>query len=137
MMINILKKHADNLKTILELEGEEGQFEYLIDIGKKYGSLESQDKIDKNKMSGCLAQVWIKFYTKDGKNFFDGDSDALIVKGLVKIIAEALSGLTNEEIKDLKHDVVNKLGLGPSLSARRQVGMMSMIDHIKIITGTK
>ena len=136
-MINILKKHADNLKTVLELEGEEGQFEYLIDIGKKYGSLESQDKIDKNKMSGCLAQVWIKFYTKDGKNFFDGDSDALIVKGLVKIIAEALSGLTNEEIKDLKHDVVNKLGLGPSLSARRQVGMMSMIDHIKIITGTK
>ena len=136
-MINILKKHADNLKTILELEGEEGQFEYLIDIGKKYGSLELEDKIDKNKMSGCLAQVWIKFYTKDGKNFFDGDSDALIVKGLVKIIAEALSGLTNEEIKDLKHDVVNKLGLGPSLSARRQVGMMSMIDHIKIITGTK
>ena len=136
-MINILKKHADNLKTVLELEGEEGQFEYLIDIGKKYGSLESQDKIDKNKMSGCLAQVWIKFYNKDGKNFFDGDSDAFIVKGLVKIIAEALSGLTNEEIKDLKHDIVNKLGLGPSLSARRQVGMMSMIDHIKIITGTK
>ena len=88
-------------------------------------------------MSGCLAQVWIKFDTKNGKNYFDGDSDALIVKGLVKIITEALSGLTNDEIKDLKHDVVNKLGLGPSLSARRQVGMMSMVDHIKIITGAK
>ena len=136
-MIEILTKHADNLKTILELEGEEGQFEYLIDIGKKEGSLEPQEKIDKNKMSGCLAQVWIKFDTKNGKNYFDGDSDALIVKGLVKIIAEALSGLTNDEIKDLKHDVVNKLGLGPSLSARRQVGMMSMVDHIKIITGAK
>ena len=136
-MINIFKKHADNLKTIHELEGEEGQFEYLIDIGKKNGSLDPQEKIDKNKMSGCLAQVWIKFETKNGKNYFDGDSDALIVKGLVKIIAEALSGLTNDEIKDLKHDVVNKLGLGPSLSARRQVGMMSMVDHIKIITGAK
>ena len=136
-MIDVLTKHADNLKTILELEGEEGQFEYLIDIGKKNGSLEPQDKIDKNKMSGCLAQVWIKFDTKNGKNYFDGDSDALIVKGLVKIIAEALSGLTNDEIKELKHDIVNKLGLGPSLSARRQVGMMSMVDHIKIITGAK
>ena len=136
-MIDTLTKHADNLKTILELEGEEGQFEYLIDIGKKEGSLEPQEKIDKNKMSGCLAQVWIKFDTKNGKNYFDGDSDALIVKGLVKIIAEALSGLTNDEIKELKHDVVNKLGLGPSLSARRQVGMMSMVDHIKIITGAK
>ena len=136
-MIDTLTKHADNLKTILELEGEEGQFEYLIDIGKKQGSLEPQEKIDKNKMSGCLAQVWIKFDTKNGKNYFDGDSDALIVKGLVKIIAEALSGLTNDEIKELKHDIVNKLGLGPSLSARRQVGMMSMVDHIKIITGAK
>ena len=136
-MMDTLTKHADNLKTILELEGEEGQFEYLIDIGKKEGSLEPQEKIDKNKMSGCLAQVWIKFDTKNGKNYFDGDSDALIVKGLVKIIAEALSGLTNDEIKELKHDIVNKLGLGPSLSARRQVGMMSMVDHIKIITGAK
>ena len=136
-MIETLTKYADNLKTVLELEGEEGQFEYLIDIGKKSGSLELQEKIDKNKMSGCLAQVWIKFYTKDGKNYFDGDSDALIVKGLVKIITEALSGLTNDEIKELKHDIVNKLGLGPSLSARRQVGMMSMVDHIKIITGAK
>ena len=136
-MLDTLTKHADNLKTILELEGEEGQFEYLIDIGKKEGSLEPQEKIDKNKMSGCLAQVWIKFDTKNGKNYFDGDSDALIVKGLVKIIAEALSGLTNDEIKELKHDIVNKLGLGPSLSARRQVGMMSMVDHIKIITGAK
>ena len=136
-MIDALTKHADNLKTILELEGEEGQFEYLIDIGKKEGSLEPQEKIDKNKMSGCLAQVWIKFDTKNGKNYFDGDSDALIVKGLVKIITEALSGLTNDEIKELKHDIVNKLGLGPSLSARRQVGMMSMVDHIKIITGAK
>ena len=136
-MIDTLTKHADNLKTILELEGEEGQFEYLIDIGKKKGSLEPQEKIDKNKMSGCLAQVWIKFDTKNGKNYFDGDSDALIVKGLVKIITEALSGLTNDEIKELKHDIVNKLGLGPRLSARRQVGMMSMVDHIKIITGAK
>ena len=136
-MIDTLTKHADNLKTILELEGEEGQFEYLIDIGKKKGSLETEEKIDKNKMSGCLAQVWIKFDNKNGKNYFDGDSDALIVKGLVKIITEALSGLTNAEIKELKHDIVNKLGLGPSLSARRQVGMMSMVDHIKIITGAK
>ena len=136
-MIDTLTKHADNLKTILELEGEEGQFEYLIDIGKKKGSLETEEKIDKNKMSGCLAQVWIKFDNKNGKNYFDGDSDALIVKGLVKIITEALSGLTNDEIKELKHDIVNKLGLGPSLSARRQVGMMSMVDHIKIITGAK
>ena len=136
-MLNTLQKHADNLKTILDIEGEEGQFEYLIDIGKKMGDLANTDKVEANKMSGCLAQVWIKYTKKGEKNYFDGDSDALIVKGLVKIITEALSGLTNNEIKEVKHNIVNNLGLGPSLSARRQVGMMAMIDYIKIITGVK
>ena len=136
-MIDKIKEHAKNLNEILEMEGEEGQFEYLIDIGKKMGDLANIDKVEANKMSGCLAQVWIKYTKKGEKNYFDGDSDALIVKGLVKIITEALSGLTNNEIKEIKHNIVNNLGLGPSLSARRQVGMMAMIDYIKIITGVK
>lgn len=136
-MLNILNHHADNLKTALELEGEEGQFEYLIEVGKSGKKFENLDKSENNKMSGCLAQVWIKFHKKDDKNIFEGDSDAFIVRGLVKILTEALTGLTDQEIKDLKHDIVNKLGLGPSLSARRQVGMMAMIDHAKKLIGAK
>tara|TARA_B100000029_G_C17190268_1_gene820344 strand:+ start:56 stop:466 length:411 start_codon:yes stop_codon:yes gene_type:complete len=136
-MLAILKTHAENLNSILEVEGEEGQFEYLIEVGKKGISLDEKYKNDINKMSGCLAQVWIRHEKKQDKNYFVGDSDALIVKGLVQIITEALSGLTDNEIKDLKHNIVNRLGLGPSLSARRQVGMMAMVDHIKIITGVK
>ena len=136
-MLDTLKNHADNLNSLLELEGEEGQFEYLIEVGKKAPPLPEQDRVEKNKMSGCLAQVWIKYYKKGDKNYFLGDSDALIVKGLVIIISEALSGLTNDQIKELKHDMVDELGLGPSLSARRQVGMMAMVDHIKIVTGVK
>ena len=136
-MLDTLKNHAENLNSLLQLEGEEGQFEYLIEVGKKAPPLTEQDRVDKNKMSGCLAQVWIKQYKKGDRNYFLGDSDALIVKGLVIIISEALSGLTDDQIKELKHDMVDELGLGPSLSARRQVGMMAMVDHIKIITGVK
>ena len=136
-MLDTLKNHAENLNSLLELEGEEGQFEYLIEVGKKAPALIEQDRVDRNKMSGCLAQVWIKYNKKGDKNYFLGDSDALIVKGLVIIITEALSGLTNDQIKELKHDMVDELGLGPSLSARRQVGMMAMVDHIKIVTGVK
>ena len=136
-MLEEIKYHADNLSEILEIEGEEGQFEYLIDYGKRSSCFLETDKNDKNKMSGCLAQVWLKTYKKDNKNYFEGDSDALIVKGLVKIVTEAFSGLSTEEIRSVRHDIVNQLGLGPSLSARRQVGMMAMIDHIKIISKAK
>ena len=92
-MLNTLKNHAENLNSLLQLEGEEGQFEYLIEVGKKAPPLMEHDRIDKNKMSGCLAQVWIKHNKKGDRNYFLGDSDALIVKGLVIIISEALSGL--------------------------------------------
>ena len=68
-MLNTLQKHADNLNTILDIEGEEGQFEYLIDIGKKMGDLANIDKVEANKMSGCLAQVWIKYTKKGEKNY--------------------------------------------------------------------
>ena len=136
-MLNEIKYHADNLNQILEIEGEEGQFEYLIDYGKKSSCFAEIDKNEKNLMSGCLAKVWLKTYKKNEKNYFEGDSDALIVKGLVKIIAEVFSGLSTEEIKSVRHDIVNQLGLGPSLSARRQVGMMAMIDHIKLISKAK
>ena len=136
-MLDEINYHAENLSKILEIEGEEGQFEYLIDHGKNSSNFQESDKNDENKMSGCLAQVWLKSHRKDNKNYFEGDSDALIVKGLVKIIAEAFSGLTTDEIKNIRHDIVNQLGLGPSLSARRQVGMMAMIDHIKIISKAK
>lgn len=136
-MLSKIKYHADNLNQVLEIEGEEGQFEYLIDYGKKSSCFAEIDKNEKNLMSGCLAKVWLTIYKKNEKNYFEGDSDALIVKGLVKIIAEAFSGLSTEEIKNVRHDIVNQLGLGPSLSARRQVGMMAMIDHIKVISKAK
>ena len=63
-MLSEIKYHADNLNQILEIEGEEGQFEYLIDYGKKSSCFKETDKNDENKMSGCLAKVWLKTHIK-------------------------------------------------------------------------
>ena len=57
-MIDTLTKHADNMKTILELEGEEGQFEYLIDIGKKKGSLNLKIILIMTKHGGFQLQLF-------------------------------------------------------------------------------
>ena len=66
-MLNEIKNHADNLNQILEIEGEEGQFEYLIDYGKKASCFLESDRNEKNLMSGCLAKVWLKSYRKNEK----------------------------------------------------------------------
>ena len=133
-MINELKKYAENLSEVYSLEQEMGQYQYLIDIGNKAPSFSKDEQNEINKMFGCLAQVWIISKIDKDRFYFRGDSDAAIVKGLVQIITEALSGHTKEEISDIKHNIVDQLGLGPGLTVRRQVGMMAMIDHIKKIT---
>ena len=136
-MIDVLEKYGNELASSFDLEGEAGQFQYLIEHGKQSFSFKDIDKTDANKMYGCLAQVWITWDVKDEKFFFKGDSDALIVKGLVSIITEAFSGYTQSDLNDIDHSIVSKLGLGPGLTVRRQVGMMAMIDHIKKVSGSK
>jgi len=136
-MIEILKNYANDLTTLLDLSGEMGQFEYLIDIGQKTPTFSEQQRCKENKMFGCLAQVWITQKEEKDVFYYQGDSDAAIVKGLVTIIAEAMSGHTREEIAAIKHRVVEDLGLGNGLTARRQVGMMAMIDYIKKKSGAK
>jgi cysteine desulfuration protein SufE len=136
-MIDALTRYADDLTTLLDMGGEIAQFEYLIDIGQNAPIFTEQQRIKENKMSGCLAQVWI-IQREDGDVFYyQGDSDAAIVKGLSIIITEIMSGHTMEEIASIKHHVVNDLGLGSGLTARRQVGMMAMIDYIKRKSGSK
>ncbi len=136
-MIDVLDKYATDLVSCFDLEGETGQFQYLIDHGKRSPSFNDLEKVDNNKMYGCLAQVWIKCEIINDKFYFKGDSDALIVKGLVSIIVEAFSGYNALDIRDIDHNIVSKLGLGPGLTVRRQVGMMAMVDHIKKISGSK
>ena len=136
-MIEELKKYALNLSEVYSLEQEMGQYQYLIDIGNKAPSFTKEEQNEINKMFGCQAQVWIISKFENDRFYFRGDSDAAIVKGLVQIIAEAMSGHTKEEIQNIKHNIVDQLGLGPGLTVRRQVGMMAMIDHIKKISISK
>tara|TARA_Y100000590_G_scaffold356993_1_gene411539 strand:+ start:2434 stop:2844 length:411 start_codon:yes stop_codon:yes gene_type:complete len=136
-MLNSIEKYQEELKAAYDFDQEPGQFQYLIELGKKKDGLGDSEKNDTNKMFGCLAQVWIVCAEKEGKFHFLGDSDAHIVKGLVSIIADIMSGLTVNEIAKIRHNIVDRLGLGPGLTARRQVGMMAMIDHIKNISGAK
>ena len=136
-MIEELKKYALNLSEVYSLEQEMGQYQYLIDIGNKVPSFTKEEQNEINKMFGCQAQVWIISKFENDRFYFRGDSDAAIVKGLVQIITEAMSGHTKEEIQNIKHNIVDQLGLGPGLTVRRQVGMMAMIDHIKKISVSK
>src|SRR6187431_2637300 len=76
----------------------EGKYEYIIDMGKKLSPLEEQYRKDENKIKGCQSTVWMHSELKDGRVYYQADSDAIIVKGLVSMLVRVFSGQPAREI---------------------------------------
>ena len=116
----------------LDMLDEESRFEYIIDIGKAEEDVPfpAEAMTDDNLMHGCMSKVWILHTEDDGAHFFQGHSDAIIVKGLVSMMTRSFSGLTEAELAELDLDHVRRLNLG-SLTMQRQVGMMAMLKHMQ------
>ncbi len=127
-----LDRYAEFVESLNMIDDEELRFEYIIDIGKRHMKQPFPDEwiSDDNLMHGCMSRVWIVDTPRDGRHWFQGRSDAIIVNGLVAMMTESFSGLTGEELQALDIDHVRKLNLG-ALTTQRQVGMMAMLKHLQ------
>ena len=116
----------------LDLLDEESRFEYIIDIGKRADKVPFPvDCMDNDHMMhGCMSKVWIIHENERDCHHFRGQSDAIIVKGLVRMMTTSFSGLTSSELGLLTLDHVRGLNLG-ALTMQRQVGMMAMLKHMQ------
>lgn len=136
----------DAAKHIKEIEQEliddfalfetwEEKYEYLIDLGKKIAPLDEAYKKDEYKIKGCQSSVWIHSFEKDGLIFFEGDSDAIIVKGLVSMMIMVFSGQKPDTIVNADLEFLNTIGLSSHLAQTRSNGLRSMIKQMKLEAG--
>lgn len=110
----------------------EDRYAYIIDLGNKLEGLEDSFKIQAWKVPGCQSQVWLVPEYKEGKVHFRGDSDAIIVRGLIAIVLMIYNDKSPSEIKNVAiEDIFAKLGLQDNLSPSRRNGLMSMVNKIK------
>src|SRR4029079_17837495 len=114
----------------------EDRYRYVIELGRALAPLAASDRTPRNKVQGCASQVWIAAHEerngKEPRLVFTGDSDALIVKGLVAIIFRLFSGRSPAEI--LATDagaLLDELGLREHLTPQRSNGVASMVARIK------
>lgn len=110
----------------------EEKYEYLIDLGKKLAPLDTSYKTEEYKIKGCQSSVWIHSTYKDGCVYFEGDSDAIIVKGLVSLMIMVLSGQKTKDIVDAPLEFINAIGLSSHLAQTRSNGLRSMIKQMKL-----
>ena len=109
----------------------EEKYEYIIDLGKKIPALDDKYKLPENIIKGCQSTVWLVADYYEGKIFFKADSDAVIVKGLVSMLIEVLSGHTPDEILNAKLDFIREIGMMNHLAQTRSNGLLSMVKQMK------
>ncbi|NEP57860.1 MAG: SufE family protein [Symploca sp. SIO2G7] len=107
------------------------RYAQLLYYAKKLQEMPEADKIPENKVPGCVSQVFITANLKDGKVWYQGDSDAQLVKGLVALLIEGLNGLTPEEIVGITPDFIQETGLNVSLTPSRANGFYNIFQTMK------
>lgn len=108
------------------------KYSYLIELGNDLKDLDAKQKNDQHLIKGCQSRVWLVPEFKDGKIYFEGESDAVIVKGLVALLLRVVSGRTPEEIMESDLHFVDDIGLKQHLSPTRSNGLVAMIKQIKL-----
>ncbi len=106
------------------------KYEYIIELGKSLSGLEERYKTEIYRVQGCQSKVWLHAYEKDNIIYFEADSDALIVKGLVQILIRIYAKRSAEEILNTDTAELKALGLGEIISSGRQNGIASMLKKI-------
>ena len=107
------------------------KYQMLIDLGSELDALDEQYKTESNLIDGCQSRVWIQCDVKEGRLFFTADSDALIVKGIIALLIQVLSGHTAKEILDADLYFIDRIGLREHLSPTRSNGLLAMVKRIK------
>ncbi len=118
------------------LDDWEERYKYVIELGRALAPLEDEARKPANKVQGCASQVWLvsEADTSGASPVlkFRGDSDAVIVKGLIAILHILLSGRPPRDILDTDvQAALAKLGLHEALTPQRSNGLAAMITRLK------
>ena len=109
------------------------RYAYIIDLGNSLPPIDEKLKTPQRLIEGCQSRVWLDAHlTDDGKVDFTADSDAIIVKGIISMLIDVLSGHTPDEILNSDLYFIDKIGLSEHLSPTRSNGLLAMIKQIRL-----
>jgi cysteine desulfuration protein SufE len=133
--MNDYKKIEEIEKEIAEefslFDSWDDKYEYIIDLGKKLPPLDEKHKVDENRVRGCQSTVWLVAEYRDGRVFYEAESDAVIVKGLISMLIRVLSGQTPDDIIQAKLNFIREIGMTTHLAQTRSNGLLAMVKQMK------
>ncbi len=122
----------DLVDTFEFLDDWEDRYRHVIDMGKAMDPLEDALRVPATKVDGCASQVWLVPKIEDGIFTFRGESDAMIVRGLIAVLLALYNNQPVAEIGKIDAAAeLGRLGLNDHLSAQRSNGLRAMVERIR------
>jgi cysteine desulfuration protein SufE len=108
------------------------KYQMLIELGNNLEPLDEKYKVPQNLIEGCQSRVWLQADYENGLIHFTGESDAVIVKGLVSLLIQVLSDHTPDEILNADLYFIDQIGLSQHLSPTRSNGLLAMVKQMRV-----
>ncbi len=125
----------DIAETFDFLEDWEDRYRHVIELGRAMPPLDAAFKVPATKVDGCASQVWIRPQIADGRFDFQGESDAMIVRGLIAVLHALYAGLPVADVAKVDAPAeLARLGLHDHLSAQRSNGVRAMVERIRQVS---
>ncbi|MBP9181852.1 MAG: SufE family protein [Fuscovulum sp.] len=126
----------DIAETFDFLDDWEDRYRHVIELGRAMPALDDSFKVPAYKVDGCASQVWLRPVIEGDRFDFQGDSDAMIVRGLIAILHALYSGLPLAEVAGVDAAAeLGRLGLNEHLSSQRSNGLRAMVERIRKVAG--
>lgn len=125
---------ADIIDTLSFFDSWDDRYRYIIDLGKELPPMADAEHTDANLIRGCQSKVWLSSESREGRLYFNVDSDAFIVKGLLAIVMAAYNAKTPAEIRSFDiQGFFESIDLMRHLSPTRGSGLQAMVARIQSI----
>ena len=122
-------------ETFEFLDDWEDRYRHLIDLGRAMPPMDPALQVPATKVEGCASQVWILPRIEAGRFDFQGDSDALIVRGLIAVLHALYSGVPVGQVGQIDAQAeLARLGLDEHLSSQRSNGLRAMVQRIRLLS---
>lgn len=130
--MTINEKQDEIIDELSGLDDWMDRYGYIIDLGNSLPPIDDQLKTPSRLIEGCQSRVWLDARLDDGKVIFTADSDAIIVKGIISMLIDVLSGHTPQEILDADLYFIDRIGLSEHLSPTRSNGLLAMMKQMRL-----
>ena len=130
--MTIKEKEDELVDQFADIDDWMDRYAYIIDLGNALEPLPEWLKTPDRLIEGCQSRVWLDAEkTADGKVVYRADSDAIIVKGIISMLVEVLSGHTPDEILADDLSFIQRIGLAEHLSPTRSNGLVAMVKQMR------